>query len=172
MKKRNIFITIGILLFALLIFIIGHKRMMFTYKYPKEMPSDFNFVAKVESNKYVIDTYNNTLSKSINWDKDTIIHYEISESDKRRIFNLLKENDIIKYPNYFTPPTHYQIMPSFDYFFKCTFDSINVEINWEFNTESEEKEAKKLRVFLYQIFDNILENEQIKKLPKSKRVAY
>jgi len=171
MKKRNILITIGILLFVFLIIIFSYKKVMFTYEYPEEMPSDFDFVAKVESSEYVIDTYNNTFSKSLNWDKDTIIHYNISDNEKKRIYNLVKENDIIKYPNYFAPPTHYKIMPSFDYYFKCTFNSINVEINWEYNTESEDKEAKQLRGFIHSIFDNILIEEQIENLPNSERIS-
>jgi len=171
MTKKKIFIAIGILLAISIIVILNTKRVMTSYEYPEEMPSDFNFVANVESSKYVLDTYNNVFSKSLNWSKDTIIHYKISEIEKRRIYNLIKENDIIKYPNYFAPPTHVSVMPSFDYYFKCTFDSINVEINWEYNTESEEKEAKQLRDFIYSTFDSILTEERIKNLPESERTS-
>jgi hypothetical protein len=171
MTKKKIFIAVGILLVVSIVVILNTKRVMTSYEYPEKMPKDFNFIVKLNSNEYCINTYDNTFSKSINWDKDTIKNYKISDSDKRRVYQLIKEYNIIKYPNYFTPPTHINVSPSFDYYFKSTFDSINVEINWKFNTESKEKEAILLKDFLYRIFDNILKEEQIKNLPETVRLA-
>ena len=172
MTKKKIFISLGILLAISIIVILNTKRVMKSYGYPEKMPKDFNFIVKLNSDEYCINSYDNTFSKSINWDKDTIINYKVSDSEKRRIYQLIKEYNIIKYPNYFTPSTHIIVSPSFDHYFKCTFDSINFEINWEFNTESEEKEAKLLRDFLYKIFDNILKEKQIKNLPETKRISF
>ena len=169
MTKNKILISIGILLVVSLVIILNTKKIMKTYQYPEKMPTDFNFIAKIIDNEYSINTYNNTFSKTINFGKDTIISFKISNNEKKRIYNLIKEYNIIKYPNYFTPPTHIIKSNSFDYYFKCTFDSINVEINWEFNTESEEKDATNLMNFLIQIFDNILEDKRIKDLPESER---
>ena len=171
MTKKKIFISVGIFLVISIIVILNTKTVMNSFEYPEKMPEDFNFIVKLNSNEYCINTYDNTFSKSINWDKDTIINYRISNSEKKRIYKLIKEYNIIKYPNYFTPSTHIKVSPSFDYYFKSTFDSINVEINWKFNTESKEKEATQLMDFLYRIFDNILKEEQIKKLPETKRIS-
>ena len=71
---------------------------MTSYEYPEKMPEDFNFIVKLNSNEYCINTYNNTFSKSINWDKDTIINYKISNLEKNRVYQLIKEYNIIKYP--------------------------------------------------------------------------
>ena len=172
MTKKKVFISVGILLVISIILILNTKRVMTSYEYPEKMPEDFNFIVKLNSNEYCINTYDNTFSKSINWDKDTIINYKISNLEKNRVYQLIKEYNIIKYPNYFTPSTHVIVNPSFDYYFKSTFDSINVEIDWEFNTESKEKEAKLLKDFLYRIFDNILKEEDIKNLPETKRVSF
>ena len=172
MTKKKVFISVGILLVISIILILNTKRVMTSYEYPEKMPKDFNFIVKLNSNEYCINTYNNTFSKSLNWNKDTIISYKIGDLEKSRVYQLIKEYNIIKYPNYFTPPTHLIVNPSFDYYFKSTFNSINVEINWEFNTESKEKDAKLLKGFLYGIFDNILKDEDIKNLPETKRVSF
>ena len=171
MIKKKTLIYLGLLLIILIVIVLNIKKTMYSFEYPEKIPKDFNFIAKITSGKYSINTYNNTFSKSINWDKDTVLYYKINDNEKRRIYDLIKEYNIIRYPNYFTPPTHRRIMPSFDYYFKCTFDSINVEINWEYNTESEEKKAQQLRDFLFQIFENILEEERIKNLPKTERIS-
>ena len=102
---------------------------MTSYEYPDRMPKNFNFIAKLENNYYTINTYNNTFSKSLEWDKETIISYKISNKEKKRVFELIKENDIISYPNYFTPSTHVIIRPTENYYFKCTYNSANIEIN-------------------------------------------
>jgi hypothetical protein len=106
MTKKKIFIAVGILLVVSIVVILNTKRVMTSYEYPEKMPKDFNFIVKLNSNEYCINTYDNTFSKSINWDKDTIKNYKISDSEKRRVYQLIKEYNIIKYPNYFTPPTH------------------------------------------------------------------
>ena len=172
MTKKKVFVSGGILLVISIIVILNTKRVMTSYEYPEKMPKDFNFIVKLNSNEYCINTYNNTFSKSLNWNKDTIISYKIGDLEKSRVYQLIKEYNIIKYPNYFTPPTHLIVNPSFDYYFKSTFNSINVEINWEFNTESKEKDANLLKSFLYGIFDNILKDENIKNLPETKRVSF
>ncbi len=171
MTKNKILISIGILFAISLVIFLNNKKVMTSYQYPEKMPTDFNFIAKINDNEYSINTYNNTFTKTINWEKDTIIAFKISNNEKLRIYNLIKEYDIIKYPNYFTPPTNIIIRPTFDYYFKCTFDSIDVEINWKFNTESEEKDATILRNFLLQIFDNIMLDKRIKNLPKTERIS-
>lgn len=169
-KKRQFRFHVIIIIFLTTIY--GCQRAMNTFNYPEKMPEDFNFIAKINSQEYTINTFDNEFRKSLQWGKDTVIEFKINEFEKRRIYQLIKDYDIVKYPNYFTPPTHVKIDPNFNHYFKTTFDSINVEINWEFNTESEESEAKKLNEFFFEVFKNILENEQIKQLPKSERVSF
>ena len=168
MIKKIILVSIAVLLMISLIIFLNISKVVYSYEYPEKMPTDFNFIAKIESNEYTINTYNNTFSKSLDWGKDTIISFKIGDNDKNRIYNLIKEYNIIKYPHYYAPPTKRRIMPSFDHYFKCTFDSIDVEIKWEFNTESREKDAEKLTDFLFLIFENVAKDEQIKNLPEAR----
>ena len=67
MTKKEIFISLGILFVISIIVILSDKRVMTSYEYPEKMPEDFNFIVKLNSNEYSINTYENTLSKSVIW---------------------------------------------------------------------------------------------------------
>ena len=170
MKNIKIIIFSSLFLISF-IGILTYKKNMYVFTYPDKVLANFNFIAKLNSSEYVLNTYNNTFSKGLTWEKDTIINFKISNEEKIRIYNLMKEINIVEYPNYYAPPTHIRVSPSFDFYFKCSFEAINIEINWEFNIESEIEKAVKLRKFLHSIFENILNDPKIKNLPESERIS-
>lgn len=140
-----------------------------SYNYPTEMPDDFNFIAKINSDEYTIDTYNNRLTKTLDWDKDTVITYELTDLEKERIYKIFVKIDIYNYPKEFAPTSRGRILPSFEFHMKTTFNSNTKEIIWVENTESKIRKARKLRKVFNEIFKNILEDERIRMLPEDER---
>lgn len=172
MKKKILSYILYFTLIILVIFNIGllfSKKVYYEFQYPEETPDDYNFIAKIDYTDLILDTYKNEFTKGITWEKDTVIHYKLSNVEKNRIYNLMKSIDIVKYPNFFAPKTNKLIHPSPTYYFKCEFDNVKVEIRWVYNTESETEDAVKFRNFMYSIFENILEEKEIKKLPETYR---
>jgi hypothetical protein len=139
-------------------------------KYPSNMPEDFNFIAEIKSNTFVVDTYKNTLTKSIDWDKDTVISFEFPQYEKVKVFNILKEINILNYPKNFSPKSTIRIFPGFLYRFKFTMKSIEYEVDWKVNTESEVPDAKELKKLFEDIMLYIEKDQRVKNLPESKRV--
>ncbi len=137
--------------------------------YPDAMPKDFNFVMKIHNSSYIIDTYKNTLTKAIDWDKDTTISFHFSDKEKLKQYKNLTELDIYKYPPNYAPTTTIQKSPSLDYFLSFTMNGIEWTINWTENTESEIKDAKKLRNLFLELLEYIEKDERVKKLPQSER---
>ena len=150
-------------------YIINANKYHFNFEYSEKVPEDFNFIAKINYTDLILDTYKNEFSKGITWEKDTVISYKLSNSEKQRIYELMKKIDIVNYPNYFAPKTNWIIHPSNTYYFKCEFDSVKVEVRWVYHTDSETEDAIKFRNFMYSIFENILQEEEIKKLPETYR---
>ncbi len=70
--NRKIIILLIILTSLTLIVFYGIEKKS-GFNYHKEMPADFNFIAKLDFDTYTIDTYNNSLIKIIDWEKDTLI---------------------------------------------------------------------------------------------------
>ena len=161
-------IAILIILFSLIIIVfLGYDRTITNYE--KKMPADFNFLAKVKFDTYVIDTYNNTLTKTIDWENDTVISFQTSIEFKEKIYNILRDIDIYKYPENYAPTSTIKISPSSSYFLKFTLGSDTTLINWEENTESENIDAKKLRKLFMTIYNYLEQNERVKSLPDDER---
>ena len=133
------------------------------------MPIHFNFCAHISSDSYTINTYNNTLTKTIDWEKDTTISLKVSSEFKESIYKLLKEIDIARYPYNYAPTSTANILPSFSYEIKYTMDSIARSIKWEENTYSENRDAKRLRNVFIEIEKYIEQKEEVKSLPDSER---
>jgi len=169
MTKKTINIIFDLILLLVFIVVLFSKKHYTEFKYPENTPENFNFIAKINSSDFIIDTYKNELTKGIEWDRDTVIYYKLKNSEKEKVYELIKSIDIINYPNYYVPKTHRVILPSDDYYFKCTFNNIECEIKWYENTDSEAVRANKLKSFLNVIFEKIQKDEKVKKLPKSNR---
>lgn len=156
---------IGLLSFTLIVFFGIEKRSSFNFE--KEMPIDFNFLAKVDFDSYTLDTYNNSLIKEIDWKKDTLINFPVDKDFKEKIYSILRNIDINKYPDNYAPASKISISPSSTFYFKFTTDSITRELNWETNTESETNDAKKLRSLFKTILDFLEQDKTVKTLPES-----
>jgi len=157
-----------IVIFSLIIIVLlGYKRVSTSYE--KEMPSNFNFLAKVEFETYILDTYNSSLTKTIDWENDTVIFFETSQEFKEIIYDILRDIDIYKYPKNYAPTSTIRVSPSSSYYLKFTLDSDTSIINWEENTESKIKEAKKLRMLFETIIEYLKQDNRVKSLPESKR---
>jgi len=141
-----------------------------SYDYPDSMPVDFNFISNIESNSYILDTYKNKLTKAIDSKVDTIISYQLSLDEKQKIYEVLKDIDIYKYPENYAPTSTITVSPSFAFQFEFTLNGSNHKIIWTENTESETKDARDLRKLFNAIQRILLTDDRIKKLPESKRV--
>lgn len=150
-----------------LIIIFGCEQRLTNY--PDIMPNDFNFISNIADSSYILDTYNDKLTKTIDWDIDTTISYKIPFTEKQKIYEILKKIDIFKYPENYAPTSKKDVSPSFSYRFDFTMNGIDYKINWKENTESEIKDARELRKLFIEIQKNLENDDIIKELPKSKR---
>jgi hypothetical protein len=163
-KKLLGLLTIGLVVFS------GCEQR--SRSYSDSMPSDFNFISNIADNSYILDTYKDELTKTIDWELDTTISYQLPIEEKQKIYELLKEIDICKYPENYAPTSTVKVLPTFSYQLKFTISGVDYKINWKENTESEIKNARELRKLFFEI-QKILENDDlIKKLPESKRVFF
>ena len=167
LKRRNYTMKlIGLLVIGLVIVFSCERR---TTKYPETMPNDFNFISNIAESSYILDTYKDKLTKTIDWERDTTISYQLSLAEKQRIYSILKEIDIYHYPQNYNPTTRVRVRPSFSFEFEFTLNGVDYKINWKENTESDTRDAKKLRN-LFRMIQNTIENDaQVKKLPEDKR---
>lgn len=170
-KKNDIIKSIAIILavaqMLILLFLFGYEKRSY-FDYPDNMPEDFNFIAKLGSGHYKIDTYNNTLTKSIEMGKDTTINYVFPQKGKEKIFKNLKQIDIYKYPGNYSPTSTVQTLPASEYYFSSNINGETINIDWVENTCSETKEARNLMGIFNEIFKIINEDKKVKELPESK----
>lgn len=137
--------------------------------YSETMPNDFNFISNIADSSYVLGTYNDKLTKVIDWNLDTTISYQFPINEKQKIYKLLTKIDIYKYPENFAPTSTIKVSPAFSYRFKFTMQGVDYKINWQENTESEIKDSRELRKLFFEI-QKIIENDDlVKELPESKR---
>lgn len=169
-KRRNdITKFIGFVIIGLVI-ISGCERK--STKYPVTMSNDFNFISNIADSSYVLDTYRDKLTKKIDWALDTTISYQLSVAEKQRIYKILKQIDIYKYPQNYNPTSTVKVFPSFSYQFEFTLNGVGYKINWKENTESDTKDAKELRNLFLEIQIIIEKDSIVKKLPESKRAFF
>lgn len=139
----------------------------------EEMPDDFNFIATygiAEENN--INTFDSTFTKRINWDKDSTIALIFPINEKQKIFNLIRDFEIEKYPIDFQPKPNKDISPSPTYYFLFEMNGIIYEINWEINTSSNERRAMKLSDIFFHI-DNYIKNENAYLcIPEDERIVF
>ena len=166
-NRNNIKILIGILAIGL-IGVLGCERR--SSNYPDSMPNDFNFISNIEDNSYILNTYTNKLTKTIDWEQDTTIAYQLPFKEKQKIYALLKQIDIYKYPENYAPVSTINVSPTFSYHFEFTLNEVDYKINWKENTESEIRDARRLRKLFFEIRNMIEKDEEVRNLPESKRV--
>ncbi|HZL08599.1 MAG TPA: hypothetical protein VFC65_01265 [Prolixibacteraceae bacterium] len=165
-RRNDIPKSIGVLIIGLTI-LLGCVQK--STSYPDTMPNDFNFVLDVGHSSYVLDTYNNKLTKAIDWELDTTISYQLPLNERQRIYKILKNIDIYKYPENYAPTSTVTILPTAPYVFEFTLNGVDSKINWEENTESETKDAKELRKLFFEVVSTFEKDGRVKSLPESKR---
>jgi hypothetical protein len=166
-EKRNDTTRFVRLLIIGLVIIFGCDRRLTNY--PITMPNDFNFFSNIADSSYVLDTYKNKLTKTIDWELDTTIAFVLPLSEKQKIYKIFKKIDIYKYPENYAPTSTVSVSPSFYYQLEFTLNGVDYKINWKENTESDTKEAKELRKLFQEIQKAIEKDERVKKLPETKR---
>ncbi|WP_047450896.1 hypothetical protein [Alistipes sp. ZOR0009] len=133
--------------------------------------NDFDFIIKLDNNAYTINTYKNTLTKQLDWHRDTVISYEVPSKLKKDVFDKLKKIDIFKYPEHYSPTSLVREFPSMSYFIQYTVNGNTRIVDWKENTESETTEAEHLRDLFDRLLKELESDNRIKNLPDSK-VAY
>ena len=136
-------------------------------KYPEFSKDKFNFQMKYNDIYYNLNTYNDTFTYGLSWDRDTIISYKVSDKFKREVYSKLVDIDIFRYPKNYAPTTTFRRLPADYYYLKYSFDTINYTINWRENTESKNRDAVKLRNLFRFIISNIENDTIINRLPQS-----
>ena len=162
-------ISIAIVQMIVLLIIFGVKKRIGSY--PERMPEDFNFVASFWTDSYKIDTNKNIYTKALNWEADTIISLCLTNEEKELIYKK-KKIDIYKYPHNYAPTSTISVSPSFSFSIKVSINGHDHSINWTENTESKNKDAKRLMELFENITEQIEKHEEVKRLPKSKRFFY
>jgi len=139
---------------------------------PETMPKDFNFIASIESDSYIIDTYKGTCTKTIDWEKDTTITLCLTREEKELIYKTISMINIYSYPENYAPISTISVSPTFAFSIKMTMEGIERSINWTENTESETKDAKRLRRLFEKIAEQLENHKEIKELPEDERVFF
>jgi hypothetical protein len=168
--KKKIVLISSILFLTLIIFIVFNIKSVST-SYPDQIPNDFDFEIQLDSKLYVVNSYQNTLSKGLNWDYDTIISFQVTKEWKEEIYNKLVKMDISKYPENYAPTTTKRVYPSFEYSIVYTLNGATNTINWIENTDSNEKEAKALRSFFESVYKDLIAHKDVQDLPESERIT-
>ncbi len=138
-----------------------------------KLPDDFNFIARygiAEENS--INTFDNTFTKKINWDRDTTISLTFPLEEKKKVYNKIMNYAIKELSDNYKPKSTTDISPSPTYYLLFKMNGTIYEITWETNTFSEEKEAKKLRALFTHIDNYLKEQEVIANLPDDERGVF
>lgn len=139
----------------------------------EKMPPDFDFIAQYGiADENTINTFNNTFTKRINWDKDTTISLHYARMEKEKVYQKIKSYTLEELPIYFVPESNIVISPSPTYYLKFRMNGTFYEVIWETNTFSEERRAKRLRKVFSQIKNYLNKQEIITNLPDDERSVF
>lgn len=137
------------------------------------MPPDFDFIAQYGiADGNIINTFNSTFTKRIDWDKDTVVSLSFASQEKEKVYNKIKRYRIDEFPVYFVPESIIDVSPSPTYYLMFKINDTFYYITWEINTFSKEKSAKRLRTIFSQIINYLNKQEIITNLPDDKRGVY
>ena len=167
-RKHWLIMLISILmLFG--IALLSVKQKSFDYK--SQMPKDFNFVANYYGGAYILDTYHQKLTVALDWNKDTVLPFRLTNEEKKHIYDVMCDIDIYQYPQDYGPTSKVIVDPSPDFNLKFTLDTVTCTINWEENTWSETRAARNLRKLFEQFSEIIEKDKRVQALPKSRRAV-
>lgn len=139
----------------------------------EKMPDDFDFIAKYGiAEENAINTFDNTFTKKIDWDKDTTISLSFPNKEKEKVYRKIKRYAIEELPVTFEPESNMDVSPSPTYYLMFKMNGSVHEIKWETNTYSKEKKAKRLRAIYTQINSYLKGQEAIGNLPEDERGVF
>lgn len=130
---------------------------------PKILPTDFQIIFTFgveQANQHDgINTQDGTIQKDLVLDGLAISNIKVNEENLKEIYNLLKEIDIISYPNNYKPPymenppedTIKYVTPSNVYNVWIKYDDKEYSLYWHDTNASEIEEANILRDALEEI---------------------
>ncbi|MCF8360926.1 MAG: hypothetical protein K9H26_19410 [Prolixibacteraceae bacterium] len=139
----------------------------------EKMPDDFDFIAKYGiAEENIINTFDNTFTKKINWDTDTTISLIFPNDEKEKVYKKIKKYSIEELPTNFKPRSIKDVSPSPTYYLKFKMNDTIHEVIWETNTLSKEKRAKRLRAVITQINSYLITKEAVANLPEDERITF
>lgn len=136
---------------------------------PENKPSDFNFVLNygVEA-KNQLDTQKEMFTKDMVMDPSVTTTLKLTDEEMDEIYTLMKNINILNYPDNFNPFSNSLMTPYSTYSFKIIVNGKEKNINWKDESGSNNKEAVDLRNLIKRIQEIIYSKDEYKKLPEAK----
>jgi hypothetical protein len=166
---RSKIIVFGSILLILIIGILFITQSMIGNElYQVTNYNDFNFRLDFGYGGDQIDTYNNTFTKDLIIDGSITIDFVLPESIKKDVFEIMREIDIMSYPDKLT---EYDIIPPCSYKLEVTINKKIKTIVWKqappaISDLGTKKEKEFLRLVKY-VEDYIISTDEYKSLPEA-----
>lgn len=136
---------------------------------PENKPSDFNFVLNYGVDaKNQLDTQKEMFTKDMVMDPSVTTTLKLTDEEMDEIYTLMKNINILNYPDNFNPFSNSDQTPYSTYSFKIIVNGKEKNINWKDESGSNNKEAVDLRNLIKRIQEIIYSKDEYKKLPEAK----
>lgn len=160
-------VKIFLLSLCSIFFIIGCNSS--NNKLPEKRPDDFNFVLKYGIQaKNQIDTFKSIYVKDMVNEDSKEINLKLSDKDMDEIYSIMKDIDILEYPDVFKPKSKISSKPYEEFYFKVLVNGKEKVIEWPEDNDSQSDEAVKLRKLFKRIHEIISTKEEYKALKDAK----
>ncbi|AQM60135.1 hypothetical protein [Clostridium baratii] len=134
-----------------------------------QRPDDFNFVLKYGiQGKNQIDTFKSTYFKDMASEDSKEINLKLSDKDMDEIYSIMKDINILEYPDVFKPKSETNSKPYEEFYLKVLVNGKEKVIDWTEDNNSQSDEAVKLRKLFKRIHEIISTKEEYKDLPDTK----
>lgn len=138
-------------------------------KLQEKRPDDFNFVLKYGiQGKNQIDTFKSTYVKDMVSEDSKEINLKLSDEDMDEIYSIMKDINILEYPDVFKPKSETSSKPYEEFYLKVLVNGKEKVIDWPEDNNSQSDEAVKLRKLFKRIHEIISTKEEYKALPHAK----
>lgn len=159
-------IKIFLLSLCSIFFLIGCDS---SNKLQEKRPDDFNFVLKYGIQcKNQIDTFKSTYVKDMVSEDSKEINLKLSDEDMDEIYSIMKDINILEYPDVFKPKSEASSKPYEEFYIKVLVNGKEKVIDWPEDNNSQSDEAVKLRKLFKRIHEIISTKEEYKALPHAK----
>ncbi|CUP18100.1 MAG: hypothetical protein KIB43_03190 [Clostridium baratii] len=138
-------------------------------KLPEKRPEDFSFVLRYGIQaKNQIDTFKSTYIKDMVNEDSKEINLKLSDKDMDEIYSIMKDINILEYPDVFKPKSETSSKPYEEFYLKVLVNGKEKVIEWPEDNNSQSDEAIKLRKLFRRIHEIISTKEEYKNLPDTK----